>query len=262
MVYKINGLFVTLLRWRWNMWTWRWLTSLFLSQTLFDICWFAFRPLGSCVTVEVDPPAEAAVRGWMREFHCLDQQLKAVLFIHSWEIVFLRMTVIWIYVIIIYINRQNDRVVLLEPVDIFTTKTAEAVWPTLLVSDNWSWISSAASAVVGGHRLFVTGWLCWLLIGWKHSPEHRQHRAAAGRRSFVCSAVSSGEPGGEDAAEAKQRRAVRSDVLSNRSSELPSAPAAHRYGCCCWLTAQLKLLGGFKGERRRSRGATVSTRLA
>lgn len=82
--------------------------------------------------------------------------------------------------------------------------------------------------------VFVAGGVCWLLIGWKHSPEHRQHRAAAGRKSILCSGVSSGEPGekwSSDAAEAKQGRAVRSDgghVVSNRSSDLPSAPAAHR----------------------------------
>jgi len=87
--------------------------------------------------------------------------------------------------------------------------------------------------------VFVPGGLCWLLIGWKHSPEHRQHRAAAGRKSILCSGVSSGEPGEKwrsDAAEAKQGRAARSDeghVVSNSSSKLPSAPAAHRSDCCC-----------------------------
>ena len=84
-------------------------------------------------------------------------------------------------------------------------------------------------------------WTLWLLIGWKHSPEHRQHRAAAGRRSILCSGVSSGEPEQKwrsDAAEAKRGRAVRADeatwfLAGPQSSHQPlllltdsSAPAA------------------------------------
>ncbi|KAM9323685.1 uncharacterized protein KZ484_021750 [Pholidichthys leucotaenia] len=92
--------------------------------------------------------------------------------------------------------------------------------------------------------LFAPGGVCRLLIGWKLSPEARQQRAAAGRRIIVSSGVSSGEAGekwSSDAAEAKQGRAVRSEedhVVSDRRSELPSAPAAHPEDCSRNITSE------------------------
>lgn len=75
--------------------------------------------------------------------------------------------------------------------------------------------------------VFVKGGVCW-----KHSPEHRQHRAAAGRKSILCGGVSSGEPGekwSSDAAEAQQGRAVTWDeatwfLAGPQSSHQPLQP--------------------------------------